>query len=332
MTKHIPWTEIDNFHTVRKTLAHYPELLCDRTMITYRAKVKLHGTNAGVRVDPDGTVTAFSRSNVITPENDNAGFAKWVKEREDMFNTPRPSVPYVIYGEWCGPGIQKGVAVSRIPEKIFAVFAARVGEAFEDIIDIPSLLTAFVKDIPGAYVIPWFNDEETFAVDWTADAEALQPVLDRINARVCEVEAKDPWISEVFNIDGVGEGLVMYAMAGESKYKFAADLMFKAKGEKHAVVSKTKPAQADPTAAKNLNDFVAIVVTPARLEQGAAAVSGGTGACDMKNMGAFLQWMNADLIKETSAEMAASGLDKKIAYKACMTAARNWFLAEAKKL
>lgn len=337
---HVNWTEIESFYNVRKTVAHYPHLLQGQSTVTYRAKVKLHGTNAGVVISPSGEVTAISRTAVITPSSDNAGFAKWVEARKAEFATfASDKATVVIFGEWCGPGIQKGVAVTQLKERIFAVFALRLVEPsaelapLEDLIAEPLALEGIARVVPGAYVIPWFNSGEEFKVDWNETADALQPTLDRINAHVSHVEECDPWMASQFGIRGTGEGLVFYPIdAQHLGYENFSNLCFKAKGEKHKVVAKTKPAQADPTVAAGLADFAEMVVTPARLEQGCRAVNGGELQFDPKNIGAFLAWINQDVIKETTAELEASGLEQKAAVKACSDRARAWYVAEMKKL
>ena len=48
--------------------------------VTFYGTVKLHGTNASVVVDHEGNFYCQSRNRVITPENDNYGFAEWLHE------------------------------------------------------------------------------------------------------------------------------------------------------------------------------------------------------------------------------------------------------------
>lgn len=344
MSKHVSWTEIESFYNVRKSIAKWPELLCDRSSrITYRAKVKLHGTNAAVRIDHDGTVTAFSRTNVITPENDNAGFAAWVRASHHVWSLRRHDHrDLVVYGEWCGPGIQKGVAINNINEKVFAIFAERhldptTGEDVMFSAD-PATLGFYAEGFLGkcvierCHVIPWFNNGEQFVLDVAAPAEEIQETLDLINDRVAAVEACDPWVKEIFGVEGTGEGLVFYPVDELDDYRFFKNVCFKAKGEKHKVVAKTKPVQADPTVAANTDAFVELVVTPARLEQGARAVANGELVFDQAHIGEFMKWMNTDLHKETQLELEASGLDAKTAYRACSNRARDWYLANARKV
>lgn len=336
---HVAWTNIQSFYNVRKLLASYPNLLSGNSNVTYKAKVKLHGTNAGVRIDFDGKVTAFSRSAVITVKNDNAGFAKWVADRESEFSAMklliRPeAASVVVFGEWCGPGIQKGVACNSIPNKIFAIFAARHlatdGSDVEYVND-PNQLVEFTKNVSGSYVIPWFNSGEQFDVDWSSGPETLQVVVDKVNAHVAFVEQCDPWITSQFGVRGTGEGLVFYPVSHKD-YQSFSNLCFKAKGEKHQNVAKSKPVQVDPNVAADLEAFAEMVLTPARLEQGVRAVAKGEFKFESKKIGAYLAWISKDILKETTAEMEASGLDPKATVRACSDRARSWYLEALKTL
>lgn len=336
MVTHVAWSEIENFYTVRKSLLRYPELLQPGgNTVTYRAKVKLHGTNAGVRIDADKTVTAFSRTSIVTPENDNAGFAKWVQSNRGAFaDMAQYKKDVVIYGEWCGPGIQKGVVVNRLQDKVFAIFAVRfLNDDVDDVMEVePFELEAFKQGVPGAYVLPWYADGETVSVNWDLSAEELQPVLDRINECVSEVERCDPWVEKTFGVKGTGEGLVYYPQRPHCGYKAFENLAFKAKGEQHKVIAGTKPVQADPIVAANAQSFAEMVVTPARFEQGVRAVNNGELVFDMKNVGRFLAWVSDDVTKETSVEREAAGLELRTAVKACCDKARSMYVVEAKKL
>lgn len=77
---------------------------------------KLDGTNAQVVVLEDGRVLAGSRNRFITPEADNYGFAKWVKQHEDELRTLGPGRHY---GEWWGNGINRNYGLK---EKRFSLF------------------------------------------------------------------------------------------------------------------------------------------------------------------------------------------------------------------
>jgi len=77
---------------------------------------KIDGTNAQVVVGEDGSVRAGSRKRWITPDNDNFGFATWVKQHEDEL---RDLGPGQHFGEWWGLGIQRGYELS---ERRFSLF------------------------------------------------------------------------------------------------------------------------------------------------------------------------------------------------------------------
>lgn len=101
-------------------------------LIEFTGTVKLHGTNAGIIWDKENKrVYAQSRERVITPENDNGGFARFVSTlpHDDLlFSLKKGEYSYIkIYGEWCGQGIQKGVAINALP-RMFVVFAGQVDD------------------------------------------------------------------------------------------------------------------------------------------------------------------------------------------------------------
>lgn len=80
---------------------------------------KIDGTNACI-VAQDGKVTAQSRKRIITPDDDNYGFAKWVYDNAGAL---LDTLGYGYhYGEWYGEGIQKNPL--GIEGKRFALFHA----------------------------------------------------------------------------------------------------------------------------------------------------------------------------------------------------------------
>jgi hypothetical protein len=149
MTRFLSFPSIEQFRNVAKAVTERTRFheLVQAPTITFTGTVKLHGTNAGVVFTPEepllddfdpsgftGEMWAQSRSNIITPTDDNAGFAKFVVSNEFLLRQIYSLViddfgvfPYVgVYGEWCGLGIQKGVAISELDRKIFVVFGIRL--------------------------------------------------------------------------------------------------------------------------------------------------------------------------------------------------------------
>lgn len=93
--------------------------------------VCVHNTNAGIALNlHTGEMWHQSRENIITLEKDNAGFAMFATVRKDYFlelfkrayDIARLQKKYiVIFGEFFGGSIQKGVAITGLP-KAFSVF------------------------------------------------------------------------------------------------------------------------------------------------------------------------------------------------------------------
>jgi predicted dehydrogenase len=62
---------IEGFHVVVKTGQYF-----NTTILSYRGKIKLHGTNAGIRVS-NGEIAAQNRTKIITTQDDRV----WDKEK-----------------------------------------------------------------------------------------------------------------------------------------------------------------------------------------------------------------------------------------------------------
>ena len=317
MTSHlVTWGSIELLHNVARTLRYLKERQGDPLpSVSYRAKVKLHGTNASVQRTATA-VTPQSRSRVLTLQSDNKGFARWVRANETYFETLQPGV--TVFGEWCGPGVEKGVAISKLDRKVLAVFALQIGtgDGATLVVD-PERIDALLPTHPDIHVVPWLGSAMT--LDYSTD---MSSQVERINEMVAEVEREDPWVKDVFDVSGFGEGLVLYPVAPVDRDRFFL-LAFKAKGEKHRTAATKKPAQISPEVARDVRAFVDLVVTEARLQQGVTEAC--AGELDMRQMGAFIRWVSADTQKESIAELEASGLTWKQVGKGVSERARNWY-------
>lgn len=78
---------------------------------------KIDGSNAQVVVTEDGRVLAGSRSRWVTPDDDNYGFARWVKDHEEELRVGLGVGQH--FGEWWGSGIQRRYGLT---EKRFSLF------------------------------------------------------------------------------------------------------------------------------------------------------------------------------------------------------------------
>lgn len=77
---------------------------------------KIDGTNAQVVVENDGTVRAGSRTRWIAPEDDNYGFAAWVRDHAVEL---RALGVGRHFGEWWGRDIQRNYGLT---ERRFSLF------------------------------------------------------------------------------------------------------------------------------------------------------------------------------------------------------------------
>jgi len=90
---------------------------------------KLDGTNAGIRITDDGVIWAQSRNRLITPDDDNQGFAQWVNTHAGaLVDTLGPGLHF---GEWWGSGIQRGYGLDP-GDKRFSLFNGKRWGGHED--------------------------------------------------------------------------------------------------------------------------------------------------------------------------------------------------------
>lgn len=333
--RHTRWPSIELLHNVVKWRNRRRDPSEEGIMspvVTYRAKPKIDGTNGGIQVFPSGHIAVQSRTTMLSAREDNAGFFRWAKEHEKHFAGMAADGRHLtIFGEWCGMGIKKGTAICQIGRKVLAVFGAQIvdltrGDPTTELFVHPERIQALVPEHPDIFVLPWFRDP--ISLDFSDEAN-LEEKTKLINEWIAEVEGSDPWISAVFGIRGVGEGLVFYPFVKGDGVEPATymELAFKAKGEKHAVVRQKKPAMISPEVARSVEAFVDMFVTSARLEQGVDEACGGTA--EPRKTGAFLKWTREDVLKESTDELAASGLEWRQVEKALMQRARTWFLEKA---
>lgn len=211
--------------------------------LTFKGTVKLHGTNAGVSFDVDtGDIWAQSRENIITPMKDNAGFAQFVEKNKDVFigffndikhtqNIENESI-ITIFGEWAGPGIQKGVGISQIDSKSFFIFGVKVSPKNEE---IPAywLDEEMAKLIPHGMCLILSNSLHNIyninsIVQYSIDINLNEPQLSQnlLIELTNAVEQQCP-VAKDFGIDGIGEGIVWSTRIGNDVMRF------KVKGSAH---------------------------------------------------------------------------------------------------
>ena len=267
-------------------------------------KIKLHGTNAGARIAPDGAVTAQSKSRDITPEKDNAGFAKWLHENAEAFSKMRKGQTLTIFGEWAGLGIQKKDAVTTLKEKYFFVFSAQLGDYM---VTNPRVIETMVPDLDNLLVIPWDTNAGggalTFNIDF-GDVDKARVFTEMASADAEAVGERDPLIASIFEIEGPGEGHVYMPLDSLMRDDFSR-LTFKVKAESHRVKQTEKAASVKVEIPEDVQDFVKKFVTDARGEQAVAEAC--DGLYEKRFMSLYMKWMGQDIKKESEVELAEMG-------------------------
>lgn len=325
-----PFTEIETFrHVVASVKRYCQERNKPLPTLEYRGTVKLHGTNAGVRVTPD-SVQPQKRSDIVTIGADNAGFAAFCHGKDNSFrfiagwSTKTGSKDVTLYGEWCGGNIQKGVAVTQVP-KHFVIFSGFDHEA-ERHIPI-SEITAFIPAVDvqqlNADGIYFINQIDTFSI--TIDFRWPEESLNKLNEFTLAVEEECPW-GKFRGVTGIGEGIVW--IPTDSEYANVSGLWFKTKGMKHAEKGGTKKTNvaASPEKLDSIKAVVEAVLPAWRLEQGIDKLKEEGKPIEPKSTGDFLKWICQDILKEEANTITANGLDWKGLNSFVTREARTWFL------
>jgi hypothetical protein len=189
----------------------------------------------------------------------------------------------------------------------------------------------FGWDHPDVQIIPWHGEPRTVDL---SDPDAVTRFAQDMNELVDVVESSDPYLKQAFGVDGIGEGVVMYPIPGESSMSPRERwrrLAFKAKGEKHRVKKAPRAVEVDPEEIKSIAAFVETFVTQQRCEQGLTAIMKGEQP-DIRRIGEFIGWISKDVEKESRVELEASGLTWKQVSSAVGAAARGWYMNLCKSI
>lgn len=287
--------------------------------LSFTGTVKLHGTNAAIVYDERG-FTFQSRERVLTREADNTGFMahmeQWLlpvsvlfQEIENLSNNNNETIStIVVYGEWCGGNIQKGVAICGVP-KMFIIFAVKINDQWVETPDVscPEARIFSIKQYPS------------FKID--IDFKHPEEVQNRLIQLTEAVEVCCP-VGLAHGIKGVGEGIVWRCDSNPS-----SEYWFKVKGKKHSAFKVKTLASVDVEAVEQINDFVKMTVTEARLEQGLHnLINEQLKPFTMTSMGDFIRWVHQDVLKEEADTLQTNGIDYKKLGSPIALAAKHWFI------
>ena len=307
------------------------DMTLPKPVLTFKGTVKLHGTNAGVCYNAIDGLWAQSRENIITPQQDNAGFAFFVDSHISEFNDliylieakeklDLTKNTISIYGEWCGGNIQKGVGITNLPKSFF-IFGVKITPHVD-----PTDLEA-VKKNPAYWVDSTYlkspvvkiyniNDFQT----WTMDIDFNMPQLiqNKLSELTIAVEEECP-VAKAFGFSGIGEGIVWACEYKGVVYRF------KVKGEKHSASKVKTLASVDVEKLNSIKDFVDYAVTESRFNQGLEKTFINGEPIDVKRMGDVIRWVVNDVIKEEMDTMAANNIEPKDVNKFVSAKVREMF-------
>jgi hypothetical protein len=288
----------------------------------FTGTVKLHGTNAGIGVTEDGEIWTQSHYKEITPENDNLGFSQYVFSHKQEFldlicdlsqlefvrnhvgEGIRIKQETCIFGEWCGRGIQKGVAISNV-DRMFVVFAAKVAGVWLSN-ELVSSINPFDTGDPFLRV---FNVFQFQTWHTTIDFDNLSDTQERLASLTQAVDTQCP-VGSYFGVDGVGEGIVWTLDNIES-----GRLAFKVKGSKHSgCKNRTVKVPITPEKIKSISAFTQYSVTAERFNQcifevlSSHKIDNDNSNVVSDNKHLFVKWMLNDIVKEESDVLTINSL------------------------
>lgn len=295
--------------------------------IKFLGTIKTHGTNAGVIFKPNenGEYIYYtqSRTNIITPTKDNAGFSTFINTKpilellktlpEDIFNSEE--LPIIqIYGEFVGKGIQKGVSVSELTKRM-VIFGVKVNNIW---VDNETLKNVKLEE-HNIYNILDFKTYE-IEIDFNNPKESA----DIMSKMLEEVEKECP-VGKAFGVSGVGEGIVFKPIDKEynnSRY------FFKIKGDEHKGTSTKEKVPVDMERVNSIKELVETIVARPRLEQGLEYLRQEGLEPDRKNLGTYIKWVYNDVIKEELDTIMSNGFEPKDVSGEISKRARDFFFEE----
>lgn len=329
MSKFFSWFPIEQFHNVVKSVEKAKDLVDEKeigarkkaldSVIVYKGKIKLHGQNGAINICPED-IRIQSRSHFL-PENTPFGklFYPNISYFKECFNKTNSKF-MVIFGEFCGPKVQNGVALAKLKGNVFVIFSILMNGV---LIIEPELIHQILPDLPkNFFILDWFTKEYSFNF---MKKDQMQKNIDEINDIVAKIDQECPWTLKHFDIHGPGEGIVFYPVSlkdnnGNLSIQDFCTFVFKAKGESHRGVKNQKSVQVQPEKASDADKFALLMVTTPRLEQGLKEVG-----LDSHSIGKFINWIKTDVEKEGKDELEESGLEMKEVLSSVSKVAGSWY-------
>jgi hypothetical protein len=294
--------------------------------------VKLHGTHADILVSSNNTITLQSRNNaVLLQAADNLGFANAMSRKHatilrlrdqfvDRWKELNPekildaALPITIAGEWIGQKIQKDVAVSKLSRRLVIISAKINGN--------------WVADTEYADIEAPHDDIYNISRAGTYHAvlypEDPQRTIDDLEPLAETIAAHCPF-ARSFGVMGEGEGLVWKLVP----YISDSDLWFKTKGGRFKPTftpAPKKPPIDQVEKQKAANALAEVWCSEQRLEQGWDYLREKSIEQNMKGIGAFLKWLQLDILTEEKGYITEHAVDEDMLRKEIISRGKAWYL------
>jgi hypothetical protein len=288
------------------------------TSISFSGTVKLHGTHADLVIYSDDTIRIQSRNRLsLDTVHDNYGVAASIlplrTETLELRNRFRErflelnpgekiddEFPLIIAGEWIGPGVQKSVAIEKLPKKYFAILSISINNAW--------LPNEGYGDISNESV-GIYNISRGGTFSEILDVNDTEAFMERAMALTLAVEKECPF-AKSFGLSGVGEGIVWKAahpLGSSSRF------WMKTKGPLHRVVDRDSLKKAVTARGDNKTKakaFAEAAVTVQRLEQAWDYLVEMEVARNKQGLGDFMRWLNNDVEVEEKKAIADLNVNK----------------------
>lgn len=342
--KHYPFPKIRQYHQVLRDIKLHHcytgkdedgESVYDMTRelptVKFKGHVKNHGTNASIVFSPDGSFYCQSRENIIDEVKDNAGFAHWVhKEGHQIWpklwnvlgSTKTHDSPVkhaIVFGEWCGGSIQKGVALNELSKR-FVIFGLKV--VFEN--DTTQWLdSSLIEENPNINV---YNISR--APSWEIEVDLNRP--DKAIEIMIDIATKigdECPFSKTFGVSGIGEGIV-FTKVGEFGFSNA----FKVKDSRHSRSKIKKLPTVDVVKMDNIQQAVDTHIHEDRLQQGWDTLIKSDEDKVPQNIATYIRWIIDDAWVEEGDAIRASDITRKEFGSAVSKKAARWFQDKLKEI
>lgn len=307
------YPHISQFRDVVDYINHNYE---EKPIIVFEGTTKLHGTNGAIVYTLNDKYLIQSRNRTLCLEHDNQGFFQFMNQTERKSfltsvlkeklleeNKKKPEIEgIVLFGEFAGENIQKGVAISNM-KKFFAPFDVMfIVKDNENLIPAAlDILKDFYSKEHRIFPIPFINKPIVLPILFKTPKE-MANILEFYTKKV---EEQCPFAKH-FGIEGIGEGIVW---KGQYDRK---TLMFKTKGKKHATVKvKKELIPVDYEERESVMNFINDILTDRRLEQGIEYFKEMEIPVTIQNITKFIKWVSEDVIREEENTILNSEFDSK---------------------